>query len=142
MGVPPFMVATSLQAVIAQRLVRLNCQDCLAPHSPTPQEQSWLESMLEPGDTVAPKRGLGCSTCNGTGYSGRQGVYELLEMDAALTHAASHSDPAGFLRTARERMKGHTMAFHALQMVRAGKTSLAEALRIGFDADDDEAMVG
>jgi len=44
---------------------------------------------------------------------------------------------------ARERVKGHTMAFHALQMVRAGKTSLAEALRIGFDADDaDEAMAG
>ncbi|WP_296509990.1 GspE/PulE family protein [Rhodoferax sp.] len=142
MGVPPFMVATSLQAVIAQRLLRLNCQECLAPHTPTPQEQSWMEAMLEPGETLKPKRGLGCSQCNGTGYSGRQGVYELLEMDAALTHAASQSDPAGFLRTARERMKGQTMAFHALQLVRAGKTSLSEALRIGFDADGDEAMLG
>ncbi|MDR7306974.1 MSHA biogenesis protein MshE [Rhodoferax saidenbachensis] len=137
MGVPPFMVATSLQAVIAQRLVRMNCPECSAPHAPTPQEQSWLDTMLAPGTTLTPKRGLGCSHCNGTGYAGRQGVYELLEMDAVLTHAASHSDPANFMRTARERMKGHTMAHHALEMVRQGRTSLAEALRIGFDADDD-----
>ena len=142
MGVPAFMVATSLQAVIAQRLLRLNCQECLAPHTPTPQEQSWMEAMLEPGEVLKPKRGLGCSQCNGTGYSGRQGVYELLEMDAALTHAATQSDPATFLKTARERMKGQTMAFHALQLVRSGKTSLAEALRIGFDSDGDEAMLG
>jgi MSHA biogenesis protein MshE len=138
MGVPPFMVSTSLQAVIAQRLLRLNCKECAAPHHPTPQERSWLDSMLDSGDTVTPKRGMGCSTCNGTGYSGRQGVYELLEMDAELTQAASRSDPAGFMRTARERMKGHTMAFHALELVRQGRTSLAEALRVGFDAGDSD----
>ncbi len=141
MGVPPFMVSTSLQAVIAQRLLRMNCKECTAPHTPTPQEAAWLESMLPPGETVKPKRGMGCSACNGTGYSGRQGVYELLEMDTELTHAASTSDPAGFMRLARERMKGHTMAFHALDLVRQGRTSLAEALRVGFDVgDSDEAM--
>jgi MSHA biogenesis protein MshE len=92
--------------------------------------------MVRAGETIKPKRGLGCSACNGTGYAGRQGVYELLEMDTALTHAASQSDPAAFLRAARERMKGHTMAYHALELVRQGRTSLAEALRVGFDADD------
>ena len=141
MGVPPFMVSTSLQAVIAQRLLRMNCNECTAPHSPTPQESSWLESMLPAGESVKPKRGTGCSACNGTGYSGRQGVYELLEMDTELTHAASTSDPAAFMRLARERMKGQTMAFHALDLVRQGRTSLAEALRVGFDVgDSDEAM--
>jgi MSHA biogenesis protein MshE len=138
MGVPPFMVSTSLQAVIAQRLVRLNCKECATPHQPTAQEQSWLDSMLEAGATITPKRGMGCSACNGTGYSGRQGVYELLEMDAELTQAASRSDPAGFMRTARDRMKGHTMAFHALELVRQGRTSLAEALRVGFDVGDSD----
>ncbi|MDO9166655.1 MAG: GspE/PulE family protein [Rhodoferax sp.] len=138
MGVPPFMVATSLQAVIAQRLVRLNCVECSEPHTPSPQEQAWLNTMLEAGAEVSPKRGRGCSACNGTGYSGRQGVYELLEMDAVLTQAASRSDPAAFMRTARERMKGHTLAHHALQLVRQGRTSLAEALRIGFDVEEQE----
>ncbi len=138
MGVPAFMVATSLQAVIAQRLVRLNCQECAEPHTPSVQEQSWLDGMNAGGEPVSPKRGRGCSVCNGTGYSGRQGVYELLEMDAELTHAATRADPASFMKTARERMQGQTLAFHALQLVRQGRTSLAEAMRIGFDVDDQD----
>jgi MSHA biogenesis protein MshE len=138
MGVPPFMVSTSLQAVIAQRLLRLNCPECSAPHNPTPQEQAWLETLLEKGQTIAARRGQGCSACNGTGYAGRQGVYELLEMDATLTQAASHSDPAAFMQAARERMRGQTMAFHALELVRQGRTSLAEALRVGFDVEDND----
>ena len=140
MGVPPFMVATSLQAVIAQRLVRLNCVECVAPHAPSPQEQGWLIGMLAEGETLNAKRSLGCSACNGTGYAGRQGVYELLEMDAQLTQSASHSDPATFMRLAREQMKGQSMAHHALDLVRQGRTSVSEAMRIGFDQDafDDE----
>ena len=137
MGVPPFMVSTSLQAVIAQRLVRMVCKECAAPHTPSAQEQSWLDAMLAPGDTLTPKRGPGCSACNGTGYAGRHGVYELLEMDAELAQAASRSDPAAFMRSARERTRGRTMAHHALDLVRQGKTTLAEALRIGFDLEDE-----
>ena len=135
MGVPAFMVATSLQAVIAQRLVRLNCDVCAEPHEPTAQESAWLAGMLPEGETLVAKKGRGCSACNGTGYAGRQGVYELLEMDAVLTQAATRSDPAAFMTAARERMAGHTLAFHALELVRLGRTSLAEALRIGSDVD-------
>jgi len=135
MGVPAFMVSTSLQAVIAQRLVRCNCQECLAPHQPTAQERSWLEGLEVDPATVKASRSLGCSACNGTGYVGRQGVYELLEMDAGLTQAAMQGSPAAFTRLARERMRGQTMAFHALALVREGRTSLAEAMRIGFELD-------
>lgn len=138
MGVPAFMVATSLQAVLAQRLVRVNCDVCAEPHAPSVQEQAWLDAMLQPGERMVVKRGRGCSACNGTGYAGRQGVYEMLEMDATLTAAATRSDPAAFLRAGRERLKGHTLAFHALELVRLGRTSVAEALRIGFDTDDQD----
>lgn len=138
MGVPAFMVATSLQAVIAQRLVRLNCDVCAEPHEPTAQESAWLAGMLPEGKTLVAKKGRGCSACNGTGYAGRQGVYELLEMDAVLTQAATRSDPAAFMTAARERMAGHTLAFHALELVRQGRTSLAEALRIGSDVDSQD----
>ena len=138
MGVPPFMVATSLQAVIAQRLVRLNCVECLAEDSPTVQEQTWLNSLLEPGAVVTPKRGMGCSACNHTGYAGRQGVYELLEMDAAMTQAASHADTSAFIQLARESMKGQTLAHHALDLVRQGRTSVSEALRMGFDVEEQD----
>ncbi len=137
MGVPPFMVATSLQAVISQRLVRLNCVDCSVPHPPTAQEQSWLNSIGALGQSLSPKRGAGCSACHGTGYAGRQGVYELLVMDAVLTEAILRSDPVAFSRAARERMQGQTVAHQTLDLVRQGRTSLAEALRVGFDVGDD-----
>ena len=136
MGVPAFMVATSLQGVIAQRLVRLNCKECVAPQSPTAQESAWLSNMNANAEPIQAMRGMGCSVCNGTGYLGRQGVYEMLEMDAALAQAASRSDPAAFLRAARERMRGRTMAHHALELVRQGSTSMSEAMRIGFEIDD------
>jgi MSHA biogenesis protein MshE len=139
MGVPPFMVATSLQAVIAQRLVRVNCEVCTEPREPTAQERAWLDRMLEPGDPpVNPMRGLGCSACNGTGYAGRLGVYELLEMDATLTQAATQADPVTFMHAARARMKGQTLAHHALELVRQGRTSLSEALRLGQDVEELE----
>ena len=135
MGVPPFMVATSLQAVIAQRLVRLNCDVCAEPHAPSAQEHAWLLAIAPPGEQIIPKRGRGCSACNGTGYAGRQGVYELLEMDAVLTAAATRGEPAVFMQAGRERMQGHTIAHHALDLVRQGKTSVSEALRVGQDFD-------
>ena len=138
MGVPPFMVSTSLQAVIAQRLVRVNCDVCSEPHAPSTQEQAWLSAMLPAGEQIVPKRGRGCSACNGTGYTGRQGVYELLEMDAELTAAATRADTAAFLRAGRRRMQGQTMALHALELVRQGRTSVAEALRMGQDDDGVE----
>lgn len=136
MGVPPFMVATSLQAVVAQRLLRINCEVCAEPHEPNAQEAAWLSNLITTGEPIQAKRGRGCSACNGTGYSGRQGVYEMLEMDTVLTQAASHSDPAAFLNAAREKMAGKTLMYRALEMVRQGRTSLSEAMRVGYDSED------
>ncbi|MFN4359940.1 MAG: GspE/PulE family protein [Hylemonella sp.] len=136
MGVPAYMVATSLQAVIAQRLVRINCEVCSEPHEPDAQEAAWLSGLLQPGERLQARKGRGCSACNGTGYTGRQGVYEMLEMDAELTQSASRSDPAAFLRAARERLADQTLTHHALELVRQGRTSLAEAMRVGYDLED------
>mgnify|MGYP006122674571 FL=1 len=133
MAVEPFMVATSLQAVIAQRLVRMNCVKCLEPHVPSAQEEAWLNVMIKPEESLSPQHGRGCLSCSGTGYRGRQGVYEWLEMDSALIQAASESDPTQFMHAARQRMVGHTLADHSLELVRQGRTTLAEALRVGFD---------
>lgn len=136
MGVPSFMVGTSLQGVIAQRLIRLNCQDCSEDYKPSPQEEAWIDSMLLSHSEYKPKlmRGVGCSTCNETGYRGRQGVYELMEMDSDLVSAASDSNPAHFLTVAKKHMKGRTMADHAFALVCAGSTSIEEAMRIGVES--------
>jgi len=134
MGVPPYMVASALQAVFAQRLVRRNCENCAEPHQASPQERGWLAAIG--GDDAAGERtlrGHGCSACNGTGYSGRIGVYEMLEMDAALAQAATHTDPGLFTRLAAEKLRGRSLAHHALSLVRAGRTSVAESMRLAND---------
>jgi MSHA biogenesis protein MshE len=136
MGAPAFMVASSLQAVIAQRLVRQNCDNCAEPHAATPQEVAWLVAIGGDGaGGLEVLRGRGCSGCNGTGYAGRIGVYEMLEMDAALAQAATHADPSAFARLARAQLHGRMLANRAFDLVRAGKTSAAEAMRMATDLD-------
>jgi len=131
MGTPRFMVAMSLLAVVAQRLVRVICESCAEPHTPLPFEQEWLK--LELGgevDTHRYLRGRGCQQCNGSGYQGRVAIYELLEMNEKLTDAANHHDPANFIRAAREQVGHETMRRNAVEMVLAGKTTISEAMRI------------
>jgi len=135
MGAPRFMVATALQAVVAQRLVRQVCWHCPRPHVPTAAETAWLESLGE-HSTEGYSEGAGCPHCNHTGYRGRMAVYEMLEMTPALAHAANHADPREFLDAARRAMSGRTLAHNALALARAGKTTLAEAMKISNQADD------
>ncbi len=136
MGSPAFMVASSLQAVVAQRLVRANCDQCKEPHEMTPQESAWMTATGGDGaGSEKTLRGRGCSACNGTGFQGRMGVYELLEMDHTLAAAATQGDPTVFTKLAREQMRGRTMAHHALELVRAGRTAVSEAMRLATDFD-------
>ncbi|HJV73644.1 MAG TPA: GspE/PulE family protein [Noviherbaspirillum sp.] len=136
MGIPRYMVATSLQAVLAQRLVRVICESCAEPYALKPTEQEWLKAEL--GDTVNERKyshGRGCSHCNGTGYRGRTGVYEMLEMTEAVVDAANHADPAHFMKVAQVQMAGQTLRRHAVALVVAGKTTVGEAMRISNQID-------
>jgi len=137
MGVPAYMVAMSLHLVIAQRLVRMVCEECSAPHEPSAQESAWLLHAARAGAGGAPsyRRGLGCSRCNGTGYSGRSAVYEMLEMTAPLVQAANGGSPVEFVRLAREQMAGTTLLAHATSLVGEGRTTIEEAMRISVQID-------
>jgi MSHA biogenesis protein MshE len=137
MGVPRFLVATSLQMVVAQRLVRLICTRCAESYRPLPFEHEWLRQEL--GDAVeqgAFRRGRGCTHCNGTGYHGRLAVYEMLEMTLPLVEAANHDDPARFLRLAREQLRGRTLRGSAARTAASGRTTVAEALRVSNQFED------
>jgi MSHA biogenesis protein MshE len=137
MGVPRYMVGGSLQAVLAQRLVRVICESCTMPYPPTPPEATWLRAEL--GSFVEQAQffhGKGCSHCNGTGYRGRTGVYELLEMTREVTDAANHPDPSHFLKVAHEQMGGHTLRRHGVALAVQGRTTIGEAMRISNQADD------
>ena len=137
MGAPRYMVALSLQLVVAQRLVRVICESCTAAHELLPGEREWLR--VELGDAVDQhrcKRGKGCTQCNGTGYLGRVGVYEILEMTRPVVEAANRDDIQNFIAVAREQMAGRTLRRHAAQLAAAGTTTVEEAMRISNQYDD------
>ena len=137
MGVPRYMVGSSLQAVLAQRLVRVICESCTTPYDVAPNEREWLRAELgDQAETTHFFHGKGCSHCNGMGYRGRTGVYELLEMTAAVVDAANHHDPAHFLKAAHAEMAGNTLRRHAVQLAVQGRTTVAEAMRISNQLED------
>ncbi|MCC2955374.1 GspE/PulE family protein [Massilia sp. IC2-477] len=136
MGVPRYMVGGSLQAVLAQRLVRVICESCTEPYRPTPAEFTWvLQELGEHAVQTQFFHGRGCSHCNGTGFRGRTGVYELLEMTRAVTDAANHPDPAHFLKVAQAEMAGETLRRHGVSLAVQGRTTIAEAMRISNQVD-------
>ena len=130
MGVPAFMVATSVQGVLAQRLVRKVCSHCKAPHQLTPQERVWLgRAHADDQSEESYVEGRGCERCLGTGYAGRRALHELLEINTVLAESLARNNPAEFVAAARAAMAGHTLRDQAIALARAGVTSLAEAMR-------------
>lgn len=123
MGAEGYMVATALQAIIAQRLVPRICISCATEHPLEPREQAWVEGML--GGSVADVRFLhsaGCPHCNNTGYRGRIGVYEFLEMTQELTDALRRKDTAAFAHLAVQGSGFRSLAHSALDQRYLSKT--------------------
>jgi len=130
MGVPGFLVASTLRAVLSQRLLRLICTRCAAPHEPTEEELDWVSRYyptIPSGATFM--HGKGCSHCNFQGYRGRIGVYELLEMSRPLSIALNHGNPSEFEAVAREQIGADSLSHQAIDLVFQGKTTVFEALR-------------
>ena len=137
MGAPGYMVATSVHAVIAQRLVRLICESCAVDDKPDGHEARWLISLLGAAwNERRFKRGKGCTHCNGIGYAGRTGVYEMLEMTPDLARAANVSDPNKFLEAARPHLKGRTLIDRALELVFSGRITVTEAMKVAVALED------
>jgi MSHA biogenesis protein MshE len=137
MGTPRYMVASSVQAVLAQRLLRRVCESCSSAHIPTPQEGEWLKTEgVPPEQWEGLLHGRGCSHCNGTGYRGRMGVYEMLEMNREMIEAAAHEDVRSFMQVARQHMLGRTVMDHAMEEMKQGRTTVAEVMRISNQVED------
>ncbi len=147
MGAPGYMIAAALHGIVAQRLVRRICGDCVKPTTPTPNQLAWL-AECRPGLNLDQQRfasGAGCTYCNLTGYRGRVAVYEILELDRTLADAVRRGDLEGFARAARNRAGYVPLAQGVIDMALAGTTSLAEAMAVGSGleelADAPEPMV-
>lgn len=128
MGIEPFLLASSLIGVMAQRLVRLLCNDCKVARLADETELALLGVSSDADDTTV-YHGEGCEHCKYTGYRGRTGIYELIEVDDAMRlmihQGASEQE---MLATARERYPG--MSEDGRRRILAGETSTAEVLRV------------
>ena len=136
MGLESYLVAASTQAILAQRLIRKLCTNCRTSRQLDPSEQSWVQSVR--GEDAALdgfQEGTGCNQCNHTGYHGRIGVYELLEIDYTLADALRRNDPAGFENAARIQDGYRPLVENALDYARQGITSLSEAMRLSGMVD-------
>lgn len=138
MGVPPYMAALGLRLVLAQRLVRVVCDSCRMPYEPQPHEQEWLTKELadmekdagEPLQKGTFFKGVGCNSCHHTGYRGRAGIYEMIEMTPELTHAASQGDHVAFAEIAYQQFATYTLKRDAIRLVLSGRSTIAEAMRV------------
>jgi len=131
MGVEPFLLASTIRGVVAQRLVRLLCPRCKAPARPDPAEAAALREVLDPGTALpAIFHPVGCEHCGGTGYSGRLGVFELFVMDEATRALVVQRAPSAALEQAARAAGMRTMRQDGLAKVAAGLTSLAEVARV------------
>ncbi len=135
MGGEGYLVATALQAVLAQRLVRRICDGCIEDHRLDTHEWAWAQEMIgEQTDRVTFKRGAGCPHCNNTGYRGRIGVYELLEISTDIADCLRRNDTAGFTAAAQRQHHFKTLAQAAMDYAVKGITTVEEVMRIAGEA--------
>jgi type IV pilus assembly protein PilB len=129
MGVEPFLISSTLMAVLAQRLVRTICKNCRTPFEPTEEQLSLLNlSPHDLGDKVF-HYGRGCSTCNDTGYQGRKGIYELLVISEAIRTLINERAPTVVLRQKAVELGMITLREDGLRSIFDGDTTIEEVVK-------------
>ncbi len=127
---PQFLVTSTLVGIIAQRLMRTNCPLCLVDHGPTEEEVVALRVTREKLGSVLFRSGAGCLQCRQTGYSGRDGIYEIMAMsDKTRLLVAQGASAVDIRKTAREEGM-RSLRESAFEKVMRGRTTVAELVRV------------
>lgn len=139
MGVDPFLVASSLKAVIAQRLVRRVCLHCAEPYTPNPQELQLIRRMTRntSPDVSRMRKGGGCPHCYNSGYLDRIGVFELLEINTAMADALRDNSVRRFNEAAHAQENYRPLSHSALDYALQGITTVDEVLRVSAEVEDE-----
>lgn len=137
MGAEPFLLSSTIAAVLAQRLVRRLCPTCKEAYAPDDAERKLLG--LPPGDATDIYRAKGCGRCGHTGYEGRIGVYELMVVDEVLRRLI-HEDASEAEIAAHAFRRADTLASAGFRHVRAGMTSIEEVLRVVRQEEEDAVV--
>jgi type IV pilus assembly protein PilB len=133
MGIQPFLVASSVVGVISQRLIKQVCANCSSPY---PASRDELEILgMRADENVNLYKGRGCAMCGGSGYRGRLGVYEIMVLTSVHKEAISKNCTEGELRQISMEHGMKTLKDNARKFVLAGKTTLAEMIRISYSND-------
>ncbi len=136
MGVKPFLVASAVRAIMAQRLIRRNCKKCSEPYTPTDYEMRVLK--LDPSELskVTLLKGRGCSDCSRTGYRGRSGIYEMFMIDEEVRRLIYERVPSNVLRGHARELGMRTLREDGIRKIMAGTTTPEEVISITMgDAD-------
>ncbi|MGA3265436.1 MAG: ATPase, T2SS/T4P/T4SS family [Verrucomicrobiota bacterium] len=129
MGVEPFLISSTLMAVLAQRLVRTICKNCRTPFEPTEEQLTLLNlSPHDLGDKVF-HYGRGCSSCNDTGYKGRKGIFELLVIAEAIRGLINERAPTVVLRQKAVELGMVTLREDGLRSIFEGDTTIEEIVK-------------
>jgi MSHA biogenesis protein MshE len=136
MGVPGYLIASSLLGVVSQRLVRLVCPHCAESQAPPPDLLEWFRHRVNEHELALAKfrRGRGCIRCNGAGYFGRRAVFEIVEMNQELA-VAIQKQHGEFEQLARKQIGLYTMERNAFELVLTGDTTIEEAMKLAAGGD-------
>jgi type IV pilus assembly protein PilB len=135
MGVQPFLVASSVMAVMAQRLVRVVCSKCKQPYEPSQSELDDCSVTPEEAAGATFMRGSGCKNCSHTGYRGRKAVFELMVMNSTLREMTFRSEPAQNIRRQARLFGMKTLVEDAKDKALEGITTLAEVHSLASSRD-------
>ncbi|WP_217524976.1 GspE/PulE family protein [Vibrio metschnikovii] len=131
MGAPGYLVASAVRAVVAQRLIRKVCPDCKTEETLDDARQQWLNVRFPNQVSATFMRGRGCQNCNLTGYRGRIGVFEMLELEAHMMDALRSNDAVGFAEAARASAGYKPLLASAMDLALQGIVSLDEVMALG-----------
>ncbi|HCG8518198.1 TPA: type II/IV secretion system protein [Vibrio parahaemolyticus] len=131
MGAPGYLVASAVRAVVAQRLVRRVCPDCKTPDHLDESRQQWLAGRFPNQVGVTFHKGAGCQNCNLTGYRGRIGVFEMLELEHEMMDKLRANDAVGFAQAARRSENYKPLLASAMELALQGAVSLDEVMTLG-----------
>jgi type IV pilus assembly protein PilB len=134
MGIEPFNVASAVNLVVAQRLVRRICKDCKGPATYSEEELRSLTYAeggidLDYVRTIPFMRGAGCDACNGSGYKGRAGCYEVMAMSPELRRMVLRGASVADLRTTFVQEGGLTLRMDGIKKIEKGVTTLEEVVK-------------
>ncbi|MCB1894185.1 MAG: type II/IV secretion system protein [Rhodocyclaceae bacterium] len=132
MGVDAYSFVAALNGILAQRLVRLVCRDCMRPASP--DADALRESGIDPDSAIDFEfvEGEGCGRCRGSGYRGRSAIAEILQLDDELRQLIIDRAPIGQIKASARRKGTRLLRESAVDLVRAGRSTLAEINRVTF----------